>query len=96
MSILRELVRRLPIQELGKRPLPKGFVADMLRDPEYKPVPPEACECGIISKDMRSVTWRKCTLLGELDGRLPDQHVRMGTGDYLTGTIAMRMCRRVR
>jgi hypothetical protein len=104
VSPLRDVVRRLPVQRMGPAltPLPKGFMQMMLQDPEYKPVPPEACECAVLSKGRSrfdpgvQFRWRQCTLLGQLDGSFPDLHVRMGTGDFLTGGLTVRACRRVR
>ncbi len=98
VSALRDFIRRIPVQDISKsRPLPKDLVKSMLSDPEYTPLPPEACECAIVKGGFTgTVSWKRCTLLGKLDGQLADSHVRIGTGDYLMGFLGLRACRRVR
>ena len=91
VSPLRRLARVPPFQG---RPLPKGFVQAMLQDPEYRPVPVEQCRCAFPTKTGK-VNWRRCTLLGQLDGTLPDSHVRIGRDDYLWGFLGIAACVRL-
>ncbi len=94
VSPLRDLIRRLPLQEIPDKPLPKNVVGAMLADPEYRPVPPEACECAVPVRGRIGLEWRRCTILGRLDGQLPDNHVRMNGDDFLYGFLGIRACRR--
>ena len=87
-SILRRLARTPVFQG---RPLPKGFVQAMLEDPEYRPVPVEQCRCAFPMRTGK-LNWKRCTRLGQLDGELPDTHVRVGRDDYLFGFLGIAAC----
>ena len=96
MSELGRLMVLLQQRTQG-RAIPKEVMTVVLTHPSYKPIPIEACECAVPKKGssgILDITWKRCVLLGQINGGVPINHVRIANGDYFTGVLGLRACER--